>query len=150
MSVLEVFGFKHYLTGPSDHQVDALDGSHVQINGVIWNITQYFHLGSVIGWLCNLQWVASCILSHISSCQCILLCIWFWLIIEHPHAWMPLARGGIKKRHSQVYIRGRATTVYSARMHGYSSWIVVRVKAWKGKRAEQQTLVFKFDLLTAS
>ncbi len=27
MRALEVFGFKHYLTGSSDHQVDAQDGT---------------------------------------------------------------------------------------------------------------------------
>ncbi len=27
MRVLEVFGFEHFLTGPSDHQVDAPDGT---------------------------------------------------------------------------------------------------------------------------
>jgi hypothetical protein len=27
MRALEVFGFKHYLSGPSDHRVDAPDGT---------------------------------------------------------------------------------------------------------------------------
>ncbi len=43
MIVLEVFDFKHYLTGLSDHQVDALDGrsesmlsSRISRNIFIW------------------------------------------------------------------------------------------------------------------
>jgi hypothetical protein len=43
MRVLEVFGFKHYSTGPSDHPVDAPDGtsksmlsSRISHNIFIW------------------------------------------------------------------------------------------------------------------
>ncbi len=43
MRALEVFGFKHYLSGPSDHPVDAPDGtsesmllSGIQRNIFIW------------------------------------------------------------------------------------------------------------------
>jgi hypothetical protein len=51
MGALEVFGFKHDLTGPSDHPVDAgtSTGWHVQIDAVVWNFMQHFHLGSVTG-----------------------------------------------------------------------------------------------------
>jgi hypothetical protein len=43
MRVLEVFGYKRYLTGPSDHPVDAPDGtsksmllSGISLNIFIW------------------------------------------------------------------------------------------------------------------
>ncbi len=45
MRALEVFGFKYYLTGPSDHPVNAPDG----IDAVVRNFTQHFHLGSGTG-----------------------------------------------------------------------------------------------------
>ena len=46
MRALEVFGFKHYLSGPSDHPVDAPDGTYELM---LWNFTQHFHLGSGTG-----------------------------------------------------------------------------------------------------
>ena len=47
MRALEVFGFKHYLSGPSDHPVDAPDGtsesmlsSGISRNIFIWVLVQ--------------------------------------------------------------------------------------------------------------
>jgi hypothetical protein len=48
MRALEVFGFKQYLSGPSDHPVDAPDGTSESM--LSWNLTQHFHLGSGTGW----------------------------------------------------------------------------------------------------
>ena len=40
MRALEVFGFKHYLSGPSDHPVDAPDGTSesMLLSGISRNI----------------------------------------------------------------------------------------------------------------
>ncbi len=40
MRALEVFGFKHYLSGPSDHPVDAPDGmsESMLLSGISHNI----------------------------------------------------------------------------------------------------------------
>ncbi len=40
MRALEVFGFKHYLSGPSDHQVDFPDGTSesMGLSGISCNI----------------------------------------------------------------------------------------------------------------
>ncbi len=52
MRALEVFGFKHDLTGPSNHPVDAPDGTSesMAFDAVVRNFTQHFHLGSGTGW----------------------------------------------------------------------------------------------------
>jgi hypothetical protein len=51
MSALEIFGFKNYLTGQSDHPADALDGTSeiLRINAVVQNFTLHFPPGSGTG-----------------------------------------------------------------------------------------------------
>ncbi len=67
MRALEVFGFQHYLSGPSDHPVDAPDGtsesmlsSGISRNIFIWVLVQDAAYSQLPTWkpdlLCWLNW----------------------------------------------------------------------------------------------
>jgi hypothetical protein len=55
MRALEVFGYKHYLSGPPSR----CSGWHVQIDAVVRNLTQHFHLGSDMGCISmDIPWIS--------------------------------------------------------------------------------------------
>jgi hypothetical protein len=67
MRALEVFGFKHYLSGPSDHPVDAPDGtsesmlsSGISRNIFIWVLVRVAMV-TVTGHVTQLQVEARCL-----------------------------------------------------------------------------------------